>query len=227
MSNIDQIKSSKTKFDKKVLSAIQHLHPYVKHRLYIAETKGILPKNMYNSNGIIDDGIAELYQSGFDIDSEAMAIKLKLFQIIDAELDVIFKKEAFHQITISTDTILKEELSRLNEDFTMDADMDLILNTELDDISYHQQDPDHIFVYHDSGATILKDFERADISNRRAQHIIGKFYNWLPMNVSNIVDLFSFGKLSYEDISKIKHIEVKRVEHIIEHVIKRLGGHLT
>ena len=47
-------KSAQTAFDKKVLSAVPHLHPYVKHRIYIAETTGILPKNMYSSNGIID-----------------------------------------------------------------------------------------------------------------------------------------------------------------------------
>ncbi len=229
MSNLDQLKSksSQAKFDKKVLSAIQHLQPYVKHRLYIAESKNILPKNMYSSNGVIDEGIVQLYQSGFNIDAKAMAVKLKLFQIVDANLDALFKKEAFHQITISTDIILNEELSRLNEDFTMDAGLDLILNTELDDISYHQQDQDHIFVYDDAEATLLKDFERADLSNKKTQQLFGKFYNWLPMNVSNIVDLYSFGKLTFEDISKIKYIEVERIEHIIAHVKKRLGGHLT
>ena len=55
MSSLQKINSKETKtaFDKKVLSAIQHLHPYVKHRLYIAESTRILPKNMYFSNGKI------------------------------------------------------------------------------------------------------------------------------------------------------------------------------
>ena len=53
-------KSAKTAFDKKVLSVVQHLHPYVKHRIYIAETTGIIPKNMYSSNGIIDECVIEL-----------------------------------------------------------------------------------------------------------------------------------------------------------------------
>ena len=40
MSSIKNINDKQTKsdFDKKVLAAIQHLHPFVKHRLYIAES---------------------------------------------------------------------------------------------------------------------------------------------------------------------------------------------
>ena len=48
-------KSAQTAFDKKVLSAVPHLHPYVKHRIYIAESTGILPKNMYSSMIPLDE----------------------------------------------------------------------------------------------------------------------------------------------------------------------------
>ncbi len=130
-------KSAQTAFDKKVLSAVPHLHPYVKHRIYIAETTGILPKNMYSSNGIIDESIIELYTNGFNIDAEPMAVKLELFKLVDNYMNELFKKEAYHKKTISTNTILDDELSRLGEDFTVDADLDLILNTELSDISYN------------------------------------------------------------------------------------------
>ncbi|MBO6881467.1 hypothetical protein [Winogradskyella sp.] len=63
MSSLQELssKSAKITFDKKVLSAVSYLHPYVKHRIYIAETSGILPKNMYSSNGIIDECIIHLY----------------------------------------------------------------------------------------------------------------------------------------------------------------------
>ena len=137
MSTLQKInsKTTKTEFDKKVLAAIQHLHPYVKHRLYIGESTGILPKNMYFSNGIIDEGIVKIYENGFDIDADAMEIKLTLFKIVDKDLDELFKKEAFHQNTVSTHTILEEELGKLNQDYIIDADLDAVLLTELDDIS--------------------------------------------------------------------------------------------
>ena len=94
MGSIDKLndKATQAAFDKKVVSASQQLHPYVKHRLYIAQSMGVIPKNMYSSSGVIDEGIAKFYENGYDIDIEPNALKLKLFKFVDDELDAIFKK---------------------------------------------------------------------------------------------------------------------------------------
>ncbi|MCT4628534.1 hypothetical protein [Winogradskyella sp.] len=219
-------KSAQTAFDKKVLSAVSHLHPYVKHRIYIAETTGIIPKNMYSSNGIIDESIIQLYSNGFNIEAERMAIKLELFKLVDNYMNVLFKKEAHHKNTISTDTILKDELSKLGEDFTVDADMDLILNTELSDISYQQDHSNHLYLYDDKQASLLKAFELENLSKTESPKVFGRFYSWLPINISNIVDLYIFGNLDFEDIAAIKNIEISRVELIFEKVKKSFRRHL-
>jgi hypothetical protein len=219
-------KSAQTAFDKKVLYAVSHLHPYVKHRIYIAETTGIIPKNMYSSNGIIDESIIQLYSNGFNIEAERMAIKLELFKLVDNYMNVLFKKEAHHKNTISTDTILKDELSKLGEDFTVDADMDLILNTELSDISYQQDHSNHLYLYDDKQASLLKAFELENLSKTESPKVFGRFYSWLPINISNIVDLYIFGNLDFEDIAAIKNIEISRVELIFEKVKKSFRRHL-
>ena len=219
-------KSAQTAFDKKVLSAVQHLHPYVKHRIYIAETTGILPKNMYSSNGIIDESIIELYTNGFNIEAEAMAVKLELFKLVDNYMNALFKKEAYHKNTISTDSILKDELSKLGEDYTIDADLDLVLNTELNDISYHQDHSNHLYLYADKETSILRAFELEDLSASQSPKVFGRFYNWLPINISNIVDLYIFGNLDFDAIAKIKNIETTRVELIFDKVKKSFRRHL-
>lgn len=219
-------KSAQTAFDKKVLSAVPHLHPYVKHRIYIAETTGILPKNMYSSNGIIDECIIELYSKGFNIEAERMAVKLELFKLIDNYMNELFKKEAYHKKTISTNSILDDELSRLGEDFTVDADLDLILNTELSDISYNQDHSNHLYLYEDKEASMLRAFELEDLSPSESPKVFGRFYSWLPINISNIVDLYVFGNLEFEDIAKIKKITKKRVELIFDRVKKSFRSHL-
>ena len=228
MSTLQKInsKTTKTEFDKKVLSAIQHLHPYVKHRLYIGESTGILPKNMYTGNGIIDEGIVKIYENGFDIDTDAMEIKLKLFDIVDKFLDELFKKEAFHQKTISTNTILEEEMDRLKEDYTIDADLDLILNTELNDISYKQDNTEHIFVYDDSYSDVLNAFDIEDPAKLKSKNLLGSLYSWLPIMAADIIDLYSFGKLTFEEIAKVKHIEIENVEKIFDAVKKSFRNHL-
>lgn len=219
-------KSAQSSFDKKVLSAVPHLHPYVKHRIYIAETTGILPKNMYSSNGIIDECIIKLYSSGFNIEAERMAVKLELFKLVDNYMNEIFKKEAYHKKTISTDSILKDELSKLGEDFTVDADLDLILNTELSDISYNQDHSNHLYLYEDKEASMLRAFELEDLSPSESPKVFGRFYNWLPINISNIVDLYVFGNLDFDDIAKIKHITTERVALIFDRVKRSFRSHL-
>jgi hypothetical protein len=214
--------NSKSVFDKKVLSVIQHLHPYVKHRLYIAESTGILPRNMYSSTGIIDDSIVKLYSKGFDKDAETTAIKLELFKIVDHDLEALFKKEAFHKNTLSTDTILKDELESLNEEYTVDEDFDFIMNDELNDISYKQQNSqNHMFLYDSDDSTIFNAFEVTDIPPKNKEKFLGSIYSRLPMKVSDIIDLYVFGKLNYEDISKVKHMEIERIEKIFEAFNKR------
>jgi hypothetical protein len=155
-----------------------------------------------------------------------MAIKLELFKIVDNYMNDLFKKEAFHKNTISTDTILQDELSKLGEDYTIDGDLDLVLNTELSDISYHQDHSNHLYLYEDKESSILKAFELEDLSASQPPKLFGRFYHWLPINVSNIVDLYIFGKLNFEDIATIKNVETTRVELIFDKVKKSFRRHL-
>jgi len=229
MSSIENLndKATKLAFDKRVISATQQLYPYVKHRLYIGESTGILPKKMYTSSGIIDESIAQYYESGYNIDSDVDAIKLMLFKYVSTYLESLFKKEAYHKNTLSTHDILEEELDELEEHYTIDGDWDFIMNEELNDISY-KQDPKHkhLFLYDDYANSVLSAFEMEDLTSNKSKELLGSLYSWLPLNVSNIIDLLVFGKLSFEEISKIKNIEVKRVEFIYEEVKKQFKDHL-
>jgi len=228
MSTVKELtsKSAQTAFNKKVLSVVQHLHPYVKHRIYIAETTGIIPKNMYSSTGIIDECIITLYSDGFNLEAQRASVKLKLFKLVDNYMNVLFKKEAYHKNTISTDVILKDELSKLGEDYTIDADLDLILNTELSDISYQQDQSNHLYLYADKETSLLRAFELEDLTVTESPKVFGRFYSWLPINISNIVDLYIFGNLDFSEIAKIKNIEVSRIELIFDKVKKSFRRHL-
>ncbi|WP_179354036.1 hypothetical protein [Winogradskyella vidalii] len=228
MTTLNNIKPqpTKTDFDKKVLSALPHLHPYVKHRIYIAETTGILPKNMFSSNGLIDESIIILYSSKFDRNADTMAVRLELFKIVDNYMNALFKEEAHHKNTISTETFLETELSKLSQDYTIDADFDFILNTELNDISYHQNENEPLHLYADKETSILNAFEVEDLPFKASNQVFGQLYNWLPFNVSNLVDLHVIGKLDFESIAKIKNIETKRVISIFDKVKLTFRRHI-
>ena len=138
MNNSTKVAIEDGEFYKKVLEAVPHIRGYVKHRIYTGETQGNIPRNMYKTDGIIDDGIIRLYEVCKDGKSSAHNLKLKLFGLISDYLDQLYKNEEFHKNTLSTSEIIKRELELLNEDFEMDLDTDLLMPDELDDISYHQ-----------------------------------------------------------------------------------------
>lgn len=215
-------------FNKRLLSIVPHLHPYVKHRLYIAESTGVLPKNMYCSNGIIDEAILAFYQNGFDANIDTLSLELKLFKIADELIDELYVKEGWHQNNISTSYILEEELSRLEENFTVDSDNDLIMFEDLNDICYHQnKEKKQPFIYDDTGSEILKVINFDESTDHKKQKLLGKFYSWLPMETSNIIDLFIFGKLNFEEIATIKNITSQEVKETIINVRKSFRRNLV
>ncbi len=215
-------------FGKKILSVVPHLHPYVKHRIYIAESTGILPRNMYCSNGIIDDAIVKLYnEEQLDIAMNKLSLELKLFRIADHLMDELYISEGWHQQCISTTYFLREELNRLEENYTSEADNELIMNEELNDISYHQNSEDkQLFIYDDADSIILKLIEAEDPSENKKQRLLGKFYSWLPLETSKIIDLFVFGKLNFEEIARIKDITAQEVKETIINVRKSFRKNL-
>jgi len=215
-------------FGRKILSSIAQVHPYVKHRLYTAEIRGIIPHNMYNSTGIIDDAIVDLYdkyEGELDNDYE---IKMKIFSLVSKRLSILFKKEAFHKDTMSTSQILDGELKLLEENMEMDVNDDLSMEEDLDDISYNQTGTNKPeFLYADAEKNIINTLEihdtRLDISDDKRK-TFNKVYNWLPLKTSNILDLFVFGKLSYDEIAKIKDVnpaEIKKTLHAVGKTFRR------
>ncbi|TNJ42901.1 hypothetical protein KFZ70_16275 [Tamlana fucoidanivorans] len=220
-------RATQTTFNKKVVSNTQHLQAYVKHRLYISERTKTIPKNMYNSHDFIDEAVAKFYEQGYDIDMDNQSIKMKLFKIVNIDLDDLFKKEAFHKNTLSTHIILEEELDSLEEKFTIDEGLDLIMNDELDDISYHQDDKNwQLFLYSDRDNSPGNHVDIDQPTLRKQNNLLGRFYSWLPLKVSDIVDLLVFGKLNFNDIAEIKNIEPKRVERVLNLVFKSFRTHL-
>ncbi len=209
-------------FGKKVLKAIPRVFPYVKHRLYVAENKSIIPRNMYKTNGVIDDAIVELYTQFEGKLTDEIEIKLKLFMLADQQMNLLLKKEDFHKTTLSTSQILKNELKLLEEKFEIDAGNDLIMYDELDDISYRQDDfKKTIFLYEDAERNILEHLEiplSLDKLTKKKREVFNQMYYWLPTETSNVLDLFIFGKLSYKEIAFIKEIDIYEIKNSIQEV---------
>ena len=209
-------------FGRKILTIIAQIHPYVKHRLYTAEIRGIIPHNMFSSNGIIDDAIVLLYEKYEGKLTNNQEIKLKLFSLTSERLSNLFKKEAVYKDSLSTSQILEKELELLEENYEMDFNNDFIMKEDLDDISYNQEKTtNQNFLYNDAEKSIINSLEindsRIEISDDKRK-AFNNIYNWLPLKTSNILDLFVFGKLNYEEIAQIKNVSNDTVRKTIQSI---------
>ncbi|THD67888.1 hypothetical protein E7Z59_09570 [Robertkochia marina] len=216
-------------FGKRILAAVPHIYPYLKHRLYIAEASGLIPRNMYKSQGLLDDAIVNLYDSEQDLNDD-LKLKLKLFSLVDQRLDELYKTESFHRNTMSTSDILKKELNSLEEKFFMDADEDTLMSDELDDISYHQQDQQKdVFLYDDAEKNIIRTLELSNSErdlDKSERLLLNKIYTWLPRKTSNVLDLYVFGKMSVDEIAEIKEVDPEEIHQLMRAVRKSFRKNL-
>ena len=209
-------------FGRQILTIIAQIHPYVKHRLYTAEIRGIIPHNMFSSTGIIDDAIVLLYEKYEGKLTNNQEIKLKLFSLTSERLSNLFKKEAVYKDSLSTSQILEKELELLEENYEMDFNNDFIMKEDLEDISYNQEKiTNQNFLYNDAEKSIINSLEindsRIEISDDKRK-AFNNIYNWLPLKTSNILDLFVFGKLSYDEIAQIKNVNNDTVRKTIQSI---------
>lgn len=208
--------------DKKTLSTVQLLHPYVKQRIRVAENLGIFPRNMFKSNEIIDEVVLKVYEEGLHKSLHQDDLRIAMFKLTFDRLNELLESEEWHKDSISTKLILEDELRQLEENFTMDADNDLIMNEDLDDISYHLNDKEGVSLPYDEeeeGVKVLFGLESEESESFwQGRTEIRKLYYKLPLATSNIVDLYILGKLSFAEIASILKIEIAEVKEIVNFV---------
>ena len=210
-----QLAKKSEKFGNKIIKLIPEIKPYVRHRLYLAEKMGMIPENMYRSTGIVDDAIIKIYECDISNIKSKTDLKILFFSVVKNELKHLFIDESLHNKDISTDKILHQELNKLKERFTFDADGDFVMNEELNDISYKQKDfVEQLYIYDDAVENVKTAFD-LDYLDEDRREIFSKLYHFLSFEASNVVDLHVFGKLNTAEIAQIKNTDEASIRAII------------
>jgi len=216
--------------DKKILFIVHLLHPYVKQRIRVGENLGIFPVNMYQSNGIIDGIILNIYENDMHNEMDIDQLRIMMFDLLNTKLNSLFENEKWHKKSVSTNIILEEELKQLKEEFTVDAGNDLIMNEELDDISYHQNDQNKELPYVDAQNHVLTFLDInnvAEFKSNNKEATLSKTYYSLPISTSNVVDLYLLGKLNMQEIANILQIEIVEVKRILDFVKEKFKKNIN
>ena len=121
--------------------------------------------------------------------------------------------------SISTTTILKEELDLLEENYSVDAGGDFIPEEEFEDISYHQKDfkPTHFILEETLENKLIGKLFKQDSGSSFSEHRkdIPKIFYDFPSCTKLILELYAYGNQSPKQISKILNISKKEINSVI------------
>ncbi len=213
-------------FYKKISSFIPDLKNFAQTKLKIAENQDLIDKDFYDVNGLLDEVYMEVFK---DFSNEIDEIQLRKILFIKTIQKINKKVKIEEQFTntINIEDIVKEELELLNEDYTVDAGGDFILDEELDDISYKQKGfkPTH-FILDDSLERQMAEklsLNYETIISAQERNLFGNLFYSIPPTSKTIIELYVFGGLSISEVSEILLIDEEKVTKIIAKVTDRFN----
>lgn len=211
-------------FYNKISAMEPDLRKFMTRSLKAAENQGAIDRGFYNADELLDEIYLEMFEEFADyMDKEK--IKTILFS---KAVQKIEEKKIIEQETpeyISTEEMLKEELNALDEQFTMDADGDLILNTELDDISYKQisERPNNVILDTSLEQELIKKLDLKDslLPSLERRTTFGALFTNIPPRTKSVLELYAFGNRSHFEISEILEVPETVIDRIMEKMNER------
>lgn len=228
MDHLTQLKNAKTtrdelRFKKLMNKMLPALRNYIARRLNLAHSTGLIDKYGIVAEEVIDAVYLTLYDRIEQSRRHTSDLETWVFQIVDEVFNQQLNEKAFeNENLVYLQRIEDLELSGLEEKYTADAEGELIMDEELDDVSYQQK------LYHP--ADFIQDTETLDsIESELSEYDKIKMHDEiqrllisLPEEDRTIFDLFWIVGLSMKQIARIKNTTVPQVED----TLKRVGAHI-
>lgn len=212
-------------FYKKSSAIIPSLKKFATAKLKLAEKEGLIDIGFYDTDEILDEVLMEAFKV-YSKDINEKQLRQILFLRTIQKINHKIEKENQFTETINIDTILKEELNLLKEDYSVEADGDYIFDEDLDDISYKQDSfkPNHFILDQPTELEITGKFELSDTSlfSDRTRVLFGATFYTLPPISKNIIELYVFGNLDILEISETLKVSEDKVRKVIDRVKERL-----
>ena len=212
-------------FYNKSLKAIPNLKKFAASKLNLAEKEGLIDKGFYDADEILDEVFMEVFKThihGSDEKILQQTLFLKTIQRINHKIE----KENQFADDINIDTVLKNELNLLKEDYSVEADGDYVFDEELDDISYQQNSFNPVQFILDQPMELeltgKLDLSDASLFSDRNRILFGASFYTLPPISKNIIELYVFGDQGIKEISETLLVDENLVDKVINRVRERL-----
>ena len=212
-------------FYKKSLETIPSLKKFAASKLKLAEKEGLIDKGFYDANGILDEVFMEIFKI-YSNDIDERQLRQTLFLRTIQKINQKIEKENQFADDINIDTILREELNLLKEDYSVEADGDYIFDEDLDDISYKQKSfqPAEFILDQPMELEITGklDLGEPSLFSDRTRALFGATFYTLPPISKNIIELYVFGNQDILEIAETLKVSEDMVRKVIYRVKERL-----
>ncbi len=204
---------------------------YVRRRLRMAEAARLVPKGMFRPEDLADEVWIRAWDRYGEEPLTEQNFKVWIYRLAEEVLDETLKEaekeKKLHAVSIEEWTA--REMKEMEEHFSADADGDLVLIEELDDISYHldEYNTDDFELVDAEEEELIKKIEEEAVEenipvDRKVRRRIKMALARLPMRDRSIFDLHVLQGLTVEEVAQVKQLEVAEVENIIASVRRRV-----
>ena len=132
-----------------------------------------------------------------------------------------YTEEATHKVDF--EALAEQEMKSLEEMYTRDADGDLVMYEELDDISYKTYGAEILPMDQLSEYFSVSDVE--DTSSAFYEHVSDVLES-CDVFEKHVFELYWLDELTEEEISEANGVEIKKVKEIIENITEKIMTHL-
>ncbi len=206
---------------------LEHIAPglrnYIRQRLLSAERRRLIPPGLYAPEDVLDDVLLHVYEHFDEMPTDEEALRIKLFQLANERLDELLQDEAWHRNAVSLEELLSDELKLMDEIplITVDADGDILLVEELDDAELAPQEPKLVLLedsFEEELMATLGLDRRLVKADKGQRAILAHLYDRLPEQSRILLDLWTRGKLTVEEIAKVRALSVEQVQTILQRI---------
>ncbi|MBL4592493.1 MAG: sigma-70 family RNA polymerase sigma factor [Flavobacteriales bacterium] len=203
-------------FNELLLSILPEVKKYIVNRLKRAIKKEKISEGKYKAEGIIDQLFIEVYEKIEEVKQEG-DLYLWLFKKTDELLNDILVDEEFDQLFFENiDNYSKPQWDEMEERYSIDGGGDLVLEEDLEDISYNKSNYKLADVFIEENEKDLIDKLDHELSERKISNSIDMILHHLPQLMQSIFELYTNHQFEFEEIAEIKSISTQEVGQLLE-----------
>ena len=213
-------------FNKLLLDIVPDIRKYIIKRIKTAIQKNHSLKNKYLPNDFIDQLFIETYEHIENFSNED-EFYVWLYKKTNELLDDAITEEEFDDLFFKNiDDYSKQEWDQMEESFTAESDGDLIMNEELDDISYYKNPytVNDVFI-ENSESELIKKIDKSLREEQVDKHIQIALHN-LPFQTRNVFQLFTKHHLTIAEIAEVRNISITDAKQLLNGARKSLKASL-